>query len=123
MHDAASLPETLREHLVRPVGAGEPDPAEGFRRGLAENPACGDVLVLHVREGAEGLDVRFQARGCSAVLAVASFLCERLAGLDRAGALAFDLESEIEELGGLPRPRRHAIAVGQRALRDALAAR
>ena len=123
MHDdAAALPDSLRKHLLHPVGAGAPDPANDFRTGRAENAACGDLLVLHVRERDGVLSLRFQARGCSAVLAVASWLCERLEGASVAEAARLDVAAEVEALGGLPRQRRHATAVATRALRSAMAA-
>ena len=120
MDDAQSLPEPLRGYLVPSSLAGPPGDRSGFGLGRAENPACGDVVVLYVSRGAGPLEVRYQVVGCAAVLAVSAYLADRVEGLGRDAARAFDLEAAIEALGGLPRPRRHAISVCRRALHAAL---
>ena len=120
MNDADSLPEPLREHLGAARFAGAAPEGQDFATGRGENPACGDVVLIHVRRGPGPLVARYQATGCAAVLAVAAFLTDRIEGLEREAARDFDLESAVESLGGLPRPRRHAVSVCRRALLGAL---
>lgn len=113
------LSRSLAQHLVAPRGAGIPEGASAA--GRASNAACGDELVLHVGVGADGrLVAGFQARACSATLAVASLVCERLAQLDRDGARALDLDALVAGAGGLPPARRHALELARRALDAAL---
>ena len=64
----------------------------------------------------------FQARACSAVIALASLSVEGLAGLDAAGLAALDPAVLAERAGGLPRTRRHAVLVVRRALAEVGAA-
>lgn len=114
------LPDLLRQHLREPrlVGRAEPEHA----RGVGQNSACGDELVLTATVGEQGaLALRFSASACAAVVASASYAVEQLDGSTVEELCRFDLAQRIEELGGLPRHRRHAVGVVQRAL-EALAA-
>ena len=113
------LPDPLAAHLVDPRCVGEVDPPRG--RGRGTNEACGDLLEVWVGERAGRLTLRFRAQACAAVVAVASFACERLDGATRDELEAFDLGREVDALGGLPRHRRHALRVFERALAEALA--
>ena len=46
------------------------------------NPVCGDQILLTARVSEDAVsDIAFEAFGCSASLAVASILTERLAGM------------------------------------------
>jgi nitrogen fixation NifU-like protein len=115
------LPPLLDEHFRHPRHSG---PLPGATaRGEGENQACGDKLVLQLRVEERRLkEVRFQARACSAVIALASLAAERLQGLDLDAARALELERMVEAAGGLPRERRHALRVVARALAQALSA-
>jgi NifU-like protein involved in Fe-S cluster formation len=114
------LPDLLRQHLREPRLVGHAEPEHG--RGIGRNAACGDELVLTVTVGEQGaLSLRFTASACAAVVASASYAVEQLDGASVDELRRFDLAQRIDELGGLPRHRRHAVAVVQRAL-EALAA-
>lgn len=122
--EVEGLSEILRGHLLEPRGAGAFSGGEAgpVATGRAENPPCGDELLLHLRLGPDGrLEARFQAKACSAVLAVASLVCEALAGQTPDAARALDLGQLVGAAGGLPPTRRHAQAVAARALEQALA--
>ncbi|MHC4263744.1 MAG: iron-sulfur cluster assembly scaffold protein [Planctomycetota bacterium] len=110
------LPETLRPHLTAPTHVGDLDPPCVEARG--ENAACGDELVLRgaCRDGR--VELRFRARACSAVIAVASYVLEELEGRPLAEIAAFDVEAAIDAAGGLPRHRQHATRVVGRALAE-----
>ena len=115
----ASLPELLQDHFLAPRCSGPLEGADGL--GRAENSACGDELALGLwMEGAGVRQARFQARGCSAVIAVASWLCEQLGGRTLAEVEGFHRPRPIAAAGGLPAHALHAQSVVQRALDGAL---
>jgi NifU-like protein involved in Fe-S cluster formation len=113
------LPPVLEEHRKR-LDA-RPAPAGASAHGVGENPACGDRVELWLAETSSGLDAGYHGRGCSAVLAVASFASERLRGADRTRLAAFDLRAEVAALGGLARTQQHALELVVRALDTARA--
>mgnify|MGYP002628456115 CR=1 FL=1 len=95
---------------------------EGAVQGRGENPACGDVLVLSLDlDPVTGtLLAAFQARGCSAVIAVASLVAECVVGMSPQRARLLPIKDLVDEAGGLDRLQTHAIRVAERALRSAL---
>jgi NifU-like protein involved in Fe-S cluster formation len=130
-HDPSGLPPGLAAELRDLRHGGAPPPGASSVSGSAQNPACGDRLAIHLWRTDSGYGISFQAQSCSAVLAVASLavnaLAPRLAAAlnlqEIASALAdLKLSERISTLGGLPRPRAHALPVVERALVAALAA-
>jgi nitrogen fixation NifU-like protein len=114
------LPPEIEAHFRAPQHA--KPPAEGSSVGRAENLACGDHLELALRaQGGLLADVRWRGRGCSALIGLASLVCEELEGLALAQAARYDVEARVERAGGLPPARRHAAQVVARALGLALA--
>ena len=91
-------------HFERPRGAGRPDGAVAFRHGRGGWVKKGAVVELWLRcEQERVVEARYEAYGCPATIASASWLCEylsnrpveqarALAGLDIAGALALPPE-------------------------------
>jgi NifU-like protein involved in Fe-S cluster formation len=124
--DLESVSEPWRSHFVTPLRVGVFDGADASVVRV-ENSACGDVLELSCSAldplRPEVLELRFKGRGCWAVTAVASFLCERLSGRSLAELRAADILGEVERAGGLPRPRAHVVRLYQRALGEVLASR
>ncbi|QDU85911.1 NifU-like protein [Planctomycetes bacterium Pla163] len=124
--DLESVSEPWRSHLVTPLRVGAFDGAAA-RVARVENGACGDVLELWCDAPdplrPDVVELRFKGRGCWAVTAVASFLCERLSGRPLGELRGADLAEEVERAGGLPRPRAHVVRLFQRALDEVLAAR
>jgi nitrogen fixation NifU-like protein len=108
--------ETLLDHFQKPRNAGE------LREPTAQvelsNPVCGDVLRLAVRvEAGRVQEVRFMCRGCTASIACASLLTEKM--MSRAiGDLASGISAEsiAAELGGLPTASTHAAQLAAEAL-------
>lgn len=114
-----ALPPLLRRHFLDPRCAG---PLEGAElRGSASNEACGDRLELGLWL-AHGRIAKaaFQARGCSALIAAASVVCERLEGSTCADVRGVDLERWLHEAGGLPPRGAHAAGVVGRAWQAAV---
>jgi NifU-like protein involved in Fe-S cluster formation len=115
----ARLSDVLREHFDAPRNAAPLEQVDA--RGEGTNPACGDVL--HIELAADGdriAGIAFRARACSAVIACASLITEAAAGRTLAEAAALDVEALVREAGGVPREKRHAPRVVERALRGAL---
>jgi nitrogen fixation NifU-like protein len=106
----------LDEHFRSPRNAGVLDDAD--LRIEVDNPICGDVLRLTLRRASDGLieDVRFQAYGCPAAVAVGSLLTELLRGKSRDELLDIDKTSVDRALGGLSSEKAHAAVLAQDAI-------
>lgn len=116
----ARLPPVLEQHFREPRH-GVPAPA-GAQVGRSENSACGDLLELGLVLDGERIDsATFQARACSATIAVASLVASALESLTVEEARSFDVAAAVSGAGGLPPTSRHAIDVVRRALLAALA--
>jgi NifU-like protein involved in Fe-S cluster formation len=116
----ARLSEILTKHLFAPRYSGVL-PSNSAVEGRGENPACGDVLVIYLDLAQDGsLKAAFQARGCSAVIAVASLVTEAVYGGTVASAAALSVKGLVDEAGGLSRMQGHAVRVAGRALQVAL---
>lgn len=113
------LPPLLAEHFSRPRNVH--DLPAATHEGRAENPACGDVLVLRLLVVAGRVErAAFRAEGCSALIACASLVTEALRGRTPEEALDLDPEGLVREAGGLPPGKEHAPAVLKRAIERAL---
>lgn len=115
----ARLPEPLHSHFLAPRGAGATEGADG--RAAGRNLACGDELetAVWLRAGRIAR-VAWRARGCSALLACASYAAERLAGQSIESASGFDLAADVAAMGGLGPTQGHAVQIVSRAWREAL---
>jgi nitrogen fixation protein NifU and related proteins len=75
------------------------------------NPVCGDQILLTARISGDTVrEVSFEAFGCSASLAVASILTERLAGMPITDIDGLDQDRVADWSGGLT-PDQHHVAV------------
>lgn len=107
----ARFSATVVDHFTYPRNSGQLSDADV--RAFVGNPVCGDQILLtaQVRDDVV-TDIRFQAFGCSASLAVASLLTTTIhnARLDEVK----DLDAaRIEQLaGGLAPDQRHVAALG-----------
>ena len=109
----------LEEHFRRPRNAG---PLPGAtHRARVENPVCGDVLEIALRvEGGVVREARFLAQACSAAMALASILTEKVCGLRDKEIFSWDPAELRSWVGGLPQAKHHAAEVVCRALHEAL---
>jgi nitrogen fixation protein NifU and related proteins len=107
--------ETLLDHFQNPRNAGEM--REPTAQVELSNPVCGDVLRLAVRV-ADGRvqEARFLCRGCTASIACASLLTEKITGQDTGELGAITAESIATEIGGLPPASVHAAQLAAEAL-------
>jgi len=111
--------EMVLEHFQRPRNAGELAGATATVE--VSNPVCGDVLRLSVIvEGGVVREARFLCRGCTASIASASVLTEKIKGRS-VGELKGMHAAEIAgELGGLPPASFHAAQLAEDAIRTIL---
>jgi nitrogen fixation NifU-like protein len=77
------------------------------------NPVCGDQILLTARIRDDAVsDLRFEAFGCSASLAVASILTERLSGMAVAEIADLGEDQVADWAGGLAPEQRHVATLG-----------
>ncbi len=115
--------EMVLEHFQRPRNAGELTGATATVE--VSNPVCGDVLRLAVIvEGGVVREARFLCRGCTASIASASVLTEKMKGraLSELKEMhAAEIAAEIAaELGGLPPASFHAAQLAEDGVRAIL---
>lgn len=107
--------QTLLDHFQNPRNAGELTNATAQVE--LSNPVCGDVLRLAVRtENDVVREVRFLCRGCTASIACASLLTEKMSGQPVAHLRGITVEAIVEGLDGLPEASMHAAHLAQEAL-------
>jgi nitrogen fixation NifU-like protein len=99
--------ERLLDHFKNPRNVGElPPPAI---RVEVSNPACGDILRLHVLfENDRVSEVRYQVRGCTASIAAASALTEWMQGKSRRELKSLTAQTIEDAVGGLEPASKHA---------------
>lgn len=103
--------QKLLEHFQHPRNTGELPGATA--RVEVSNPVCGDILHLAVLvETGVVRQVRFMCRGCTASIACASLLTEKMIGHALREISATEISSE---LGGLPETSFHAAQLAQEA--------
>ncbi len=112
--------DLVLDHFENPRNVGETSRVDA--RGRAENPACGDELVLTLRlEDGRISEARFRASGCAASIASSSMTTVLLEGrtLDQARGLTnLDVATA---LGGLPPAKMHCSVLAEEAVAAALA--
>ncbi|MFZ0200906.1 MAG: iron-sulfur cluster assembly scaffold protein [Candidatus Sulfotelmatobacter sp.] len=109
----------LLDHFQNPRNAGEIADADAAAE--IENPACGDVLRLTLKQSAGRItQVRFKAKGCVAAIACGSALTELVAGETLDEARRVERADIIAAVGGLPQASTHAAHLVLEALTVAL---
>ena len=116
------MSKTILDHFRAPENFGSLDSPTGT--GESRNEACGDLLQIDA-EVVDGIVSRivFKARACSAVIGVASLITSESEGCPVADVLAMDFAARVDQVGGVPPSKRHAIKMIERALHQALAAK
>ena len=84
--------DKLIDHYENPRNIGSLDKAdEAVGTGLVGAPACGDVMKLQIKVGADGIieDAKFKTFGCGSAIASSSLVTEWVKGktLDEAGSI------------------------------------
>lgn len=102
---------TVIDHFTNPRGCGRlPNPDVSAFIG---NPVCGDQILLTASIHNDAVsEIGFEAFGCSASLAIASILTERLAGMPITEIADLDVTHVVQWSGGLAPDQQHAAALG-----------
>jgi nitrogen fixation protein NifU and related proteins len=109
----------LLDHFQNPRNAGEMrDPTAQVE---LSNPVCGDILRLAVRVNAGIVqEARFLCRGCTASIACASLLTEKITGRPIHDLTEITADKLASDLGGLPPASAHAAHLAAEALQAIL---
>ena len=112
----------LIDHYENPrnVGAMEDD-ASDVGTGLVGAPACGDVMKLQIKVGADGIieDAKFKTFGCGSAIASSSLVTEWVKGktIDEAGEIK---NTDIAEELALPPVKIHCSVLAEDAIKAAI---
>lgn len=99
---------TVWQHIRDPQNRGVLPSPDGV--GESKFPKCGDHLVVQLQlEGGAIRDVRFLAKACAPVVAVASLATTQIIGKSVEEARQLSLIRLDKDIGSLPGPKRHAL--------------
>ena len=95
---------------------------EGIGTGMVGAPACGDVMRLQIKVGADGVieDAKFKTYGCGSAIASSSLVTEWVKGKTLDEALAIK-NTEIAEELALPPVKIHCSILAEDAIKAAVA--
>jgi nitrogen fixation NifU-like protein len=115
--------EKVLDHYENPRNVGsfdKKDPTVGT--GMVGAPACGDVMKLQIKVGANGIieDAKFKTYGCGSAIASSSLVTEMLKGRTLDEAQAIKNTSIVEELA-LPPVKIHCSVLAEDAIKAAVA--
>ena len=115
--------EKVIDHYENPRNVGslaKDDPSVGT--GLVGAPACGDVMKLQIKVGADGIiqDAKFKTFGCGSAIASSSLITEWVKGksIDEAQTIK---NTEIAEHLSLPPVKIHCSVLAEDAIKAAVA--
>jgi nitrogen fixation NifU-like protein len=114
--------EKLLDHYENPrnVGAfGKDDDDVGT--GMVGAPACGDVMKLQIKVGADGIieDAKFKTYGCGSAIASSSLVTEWVKGKTLDEAMTIKNTAIAEELA-LPPVKIHCSILAEDAIKAAI---
>ena len=115
--------EKVIDHYEHPrnVGSFSKD-EEGVATGMVGAPACGDVMKLQIKVGADGVieDAKFKTYGCGSAIASSSLVTEWVKGktLDQAAGIR---NTQIAEELALPPVKIHCSILAEDAIKAAIA--
>ena len=117
-----SYSSKLLEHYENPRNVGsldKSDPSVGT--GLVGAPACGDVMKLQIKVGADGLieDAKFKTFGCGSAIASSSLATEWIKGksIDEAEQIE---NTQIAQHLALPPVKIHCSVLAEDAIKAAI---
>src|SRR3954465_12457716 len=114
--------EKLLDHYDNPRNIGSFDKTEGdVGTGLGGAPACGDVMKLQIKVGADGriADAKFKTFGCGSAIASSSLATEWVKGktLEEAEKIK---NTEIAQHLSLPPVKIHCSVLAEDAIKAAI---
>jgi len=115
--------EKLLDHYENPRNVGALDKGDGsVGTGLVGAPACGDVMKLQIKVGADGRieDAKFKTFGCGSAIASSSLATEWVKGktLDEAETIK---NTMIAQHLSLPPVKIHCSVLAEDAIKAAIA--
>jgi nitrogen fixation NifU-like protein len=95
---------------------------DGIATGMVGAPACGDVMKLQIKVGADGIiqDAKFKTYGCGSAIASSSLVTEWVKGKTLAEAGSIKNTQIAEELA-LPPVKIHCSILAEDAIKAAIA--
>ncbi|MGN6649636.1 Fe-S cluster assembly scaffold IscU [Trinickia sp.] len=118
-----SYSNKVLDHYENPrnVGSFSKDD-EAVGTGMVGAPACGDVMKLQIRVGADGVieDAKFKTYGCGSAIASSSLVTEWVKGKTLDEALSIKNTQIAEELA-LPPVKIHCSILAEDAIKAAVA--
>jgi nitrogen fixation NifU-like protein len=110
------------DHYENPRNVGSFDKADdAVGTGMVGAPACGDVMKLQIRVGADGRieDARFKTYGCGSAIASSSLVTEWVKGktLDQAASIK---NTQIAQELSLPPVKIHCSILAEDAIKAAV---
>ena len=114
--------DKLIDHYENPRNIGSLDKnSEDVGTGLVGAPACGDVMKLQIKVGADGLieDAKFKTFGCGSAIASSSLATEWIKGksLDEAEQIR---NTQIAQHLSLPPVKIHCSVLAEDAIKAAI---
>ena len=110
------------DHYENPRNVGTFDKNdESVGTGMVGAPACGDVMKLQIKVGADGVieDAKFKTYGCGSAIASSSLVTEWVKGKSLDEALAIRNTAIAEELA-LPPVKIHCSVLAEDAIKAAV---
>ncbi len=114
--------EKLIDHYENPRNVGSMDKNDdNVGTGLVGAPACGDVMKLQIKVGANGIieDAKFKTFGCGSAIASSSLVTEWVKGksIDEAATIK---NTQIAEHLALPPVKIHCSVLAEDAIKAAI---
>ena len=114
--------EKLVDHFENPRNVGAFDKGDdSVGTGLVGAPACGDVMKLQIKVGADGLieDAKFKTYGCGSAIASSSLVTEWVKGktIDEAAGIK---NTDIAKHLALPPVKIHCSVLAEDAIKAAI---
>lgn len=113
--------EKVLDHYENPRNVGVLEDDNSVGTGMVGAPACGDVMKLQIKVGANGIieDAKFKTYGCGSAIASSSLVTEWVKGktLDEAGQIK---NTQIAEELALPPVKIHCSVLAEDAIAAAI---
>jgi nitrogen fixation protein NifU and related proteins len=113
--------EKVLDHYENPRNVGVLDDDSSVGTGMVGAPACGDVMKLQIKVGADGIieDAKFKTYGCGSAIASSSLVTEWVKGktLDEAAEIK---NTQIAEELALPPVKIHCSVLAEDAIAAAI---